>query len=86
VLEGRVGDAVTYLQASGQTPGSPVLDSFGPNMSLAKDLLERGETEAVLHYFEACRAFWKMGGDRLDAWSKEVQAGNIPNFGANLRY
>jgi hypothetical protein len=55
-------------------------------MSLAKDLLERGEVEAVLNYFESCRLFWKMGGARLDAWSKDVQAGNIPNFGANLRY
>jgi len=41
---------------------------------------------AVLAYFERCRAFWKMGGERLDAWSKEVRAGLIPNFGANLRY
>ena len=79
-------DAVTFLRASGETPGSPVLGSFGPNMSLAKDLLEHGETEAVLAYFERCRAFWKMGGERLDAWSKEVRAGLIPNFGANLRY
>ena len=55
-------------------------------MLLAKDLLERGETEAVLAYFEMCRAFWNMGGARLDAWRTEVQAGAIPNFGANLRY
>ena len=46
-------------------------------MSLAKDLLERGETEAVLAYFELCRVFWKMGGSRLDAWSHEVQAGRV---------
>jgi hypothetical protein len=84
--EGRLADAVTFLRAAGQTPGSPQLDSFGPNMSLAKDLLERGETGAVLAYFESCRAFWKMGGSRLDAWTRDVQAGSIPNFGANLRY
>jgi hypothetical protein len=86
VGEGRLADAVTFLHAAGETPGSPQLDSFGPNMSLAKDLLERGETEAVLAYFELCRMFWKLGGSRLDTWSKEVQAGSIPNFGANLRY
>lgn len=86
VREGRLAEAVTFLRASGDTPGSGVLNSFGPNMSLAKDLLERGEVEAVLNYFESCRLFWKMGGARLDAWSKDVQAGNIPNFGANLRY
>jgi hypothetical protein len=86
VREGRIADAVTFLRASSEIPGSPALDTFGPNMSLAKDLLERGETEAVLAYFELCRAFWKMGGERLDAWSNEVRAGAIPNFGANLRY
>ena len=86
VAEGRVADAVTFLRAAGKTPGSPQLDSFGPNMTLAKDLLERGERDAVLAYFEACRVFWKMGGSRLDAWRQEVQAGKVPNFGANLRY
>ena len=55
-------------------------------MSLAKDLLERGETAAVLDYFEACRVFWKMGGSQLDAWRQDVEAGRIPNFRANLRY
>ena len=86
VAEGRLADAVTLLRAAGETPGSPQLDSFGPNMSLAKDLLERGETAAVLAYFEACRRFWKLGGRQLDAWTREVEAGAIPNFGANLRY
>jgi tetratricopeptide (TPR) repeat protein len=86
VAEGRLADAATFLRAAGQTPGSPQLDSFGPNMSLAKDLLERGETASVLAYFEACRVFWKMGGSQLDAWRQDVEAGRIPNFGANLRY
>jgi hypothetical protein len=55
-------------------------------MTLAKDLLERGERDAVLAYFEACRVFWKMGGKSLDTCRQEVEAGRIPNFGANLRY
>lgn len=86
VREGRIAEAVTLLRASGETPGSPQLDSFGPNMSLAKDLLEQREIDAVLAYFESCRVFWKMGGTRLDAWIQEVKAGRVPNFGANLRY
>ena len=84
--EERIADAVNFLRASGETPGSPQLNSFGPNMSLARDLLEQGETEAVLAYFELCRVFWKMGGSRLDAWAREVRAGNLPAFGANLSY
>ncbi len=84
--EGRIGDALIFLERSGQVQGSPQLNSFGPNMSLAKDLLEAGETRAVIAYFEQCRAFWKMGGSQLDRWAADVREGRIPNFGANLRY
>jgi hypothetical protein len=84
--EGRVADAVTFLHASGDVSGSPQLNSFGPNMTLAKELLEQGETEAVLAYFESCRTFWKMGTRRLDAWTEDVRQGRVPNFAANLWY
>jgi hypothetical protein len=77
---------VKLLRASGATTGSPTLDSFGPNMLLARDLLEAGEDEAVLAYFEQCRVFWKMGGDKLDRWSQDVKDGLLPDFGANLAY
>jgi tetratricopeptide (TPR) repeat protein len=86
VREGRIVDAVGLLRASGETPGSPQLNSFGPNMSLAKDLLEQREIDAVVAYLEQCRVFWKMGGEKLDAWVREVKAGRVPNFGANLNY
>lgn len=86
VQEGRVEDGKEFLKKAGQSHGSPQMNSFGPNLSLAKDLLEKGERDAVLEYFEACRKFWKMGGDKLDKWSKEVKAGAIPDFGANLIY
>jgi len=86
LVEGRLADAERFLAAAGNTPGSPQLDSFGPNMTLARDLLERGSSAAVLAYFEQVRRFWKMGGARLDAWTIVVQAGRIPEFGANLRY
>jgi TonB family protein len=75
-----------YLIAAGQTAGSPQLNSFGPNMTLAKALLQKGDKETVLEYFSLCRAFWKMGGARLDEWSATVRGGGIPSFGANLMY
>jgi hypothetical protein len=86
VRDGKIADAVTFLERAGDIQGSPQLNSFGPNMSLAKDLLEAGETQAVLDYFERCRTFWKMGGTQLDRWAAEVRDGKIPNFAANLRY
>lgn len=86
VKEGRIDDAKEFLIKAGETPGSPQLDSFGPNMSLAKDLIEEGETKVVLEYFELCRKFWDMGSGDLDRWSKKVEAGKVPDFGANLVY
>jgi hypothetical protein len=86
VREGRIDDAKRYLIESGKTPGSPQLGSFGPNMSLAKDLLEKGEKDVVLEYFELCRMFWKMGKEDLDQWTSDVKAGKIPDFRANLVY
>ena len=47
--------------AAGATPGSPQLDSFGPNMTLAKELLEKGQPDVVLHYFALCKNFWEDG-------------------------
>lgn len=84
--EGRVEDAKKYLLAAGKSPGSPQMDTFGPNMSLAKDLLEQGENEVVVEYFTLCKSFWEMSEGRLDEWIILVQAGKIPNFGANLIY
>ena len=86
VKEGRIDDAKKHLLAAGQSPDSPQMDSFGPNMSLALDLLKLKEKDVVLEYFESCRKFWKMHADRLDQWSKDVKAGRIPDFGANLLY
>lgn len=86
VHEGRIDDAKQYLIAAGKGPGSPQMDSFGPNMSLAKDLLEKGERDIVLQYFELCRKFWTMDYGKLNEWSKEVKQGQIPDFGANLVY
>jgi hypothetical protein len=84
--EGDVERAKQYLIASGKSKGSPQLDSFGPNMSLAKELLEHGEQETVLRYFDLCRVFWNLHGDLLNQWTQEVRAGKIPEFGANLIY
>lgn len=79
-------EAGKYLLAAGRTPGSPQLDSFGPNMTLAKELLEKGEMEMVQQYLDECRKFWKMGKQQLDEWSADVRDGKTPDFRANLNY
>ena len=85
----RKGDtdaAKQHLLAAGRTPGSPQLDSFGPNMMLAKELLAAGEAETVLEYFELCGVFWAMGAPRLRRWAALVREGRTPDFRANLVY
>jgi tetratricopeptide (TPR) repeat protein len=84
--EGRIADAKDYLLASGRTPGSPQLDSFGPNMTLAKELLTKGERDVVFEYFDLCSKFWLVGQDELNAWRAAMKQGKIPEFGANLEY
>jgi tetratricopeptide (TPR) repeat protein len=82
--EGEVSVAAEQLRLSGTTPGSPQLNSFGPTMQLARALLERGQSAAVLQYLQQCRAFWRMGGTWLDLWEAKVRAGGVPNFAMNL--
>lgn len=81
---GDVAKAREHLLAAGRVPGSPGLNSFGPNMTLAKELLEKEERQVVLEYFKLCASFWK--NDKLDTWATEVRAGKVPDFGANLEY
>jgi hypothetical protein len=87
VKEGRIEEAKQYLLKAGDTTGSPVLDSFGPNMSLANDLLKKGERGTVTNYFELCHKFWSPSDNgSLNLWTEEVNAGKIPDFGGNLYF
>lgn len=79
----RSGDAklaTSELIASGEVRGSPQLNSFGPSMRLARELLKVGERDGVLVYFGLCRKFWKMGQRWIDIWEKKVTRGVVPKF------
>jgi TonB family protein len=73
--QGSVANAKQYLLESAKSSGSPQLDSFGPDLTLARELLQKGERDAVLEYISLCRTFWKMGGPKLDAMSDAVRTG-----------
>ena len=83
---GDINAAKYHLMASGRTPGSPQLDSFGPNMTLAKELLEGGERDAVVAYLNDCSHFWKMDRGKLKQWAALAEKGLVPDFGPNLSY
>jgi hypothetical protein len=75
-------------EASERVRLSPVAggqrDSFGPNMSLVKDLFEAGERQAVLTFLDECQAFWKMDRGRLKQWADQVNSSRLVDFGADL--
>ena len=82
----EAGNSILYKVnsfGSEMTFGSPQLRSFGPNMSLAKELLEVGERKIVLEYFEICRKVWS---GKIDEWAAHVRNGKVPDFGGNLKY
>jgi hypothetical protein len=78
--EGDVNVAIEELRKSGETPGSPQLNTFGPTMQLAKELLKAGHTAPVLGYLKQCRSFWHMGSTWLDLWESKALSGRVPNF------
>ena len=85
VRDGDLEAGTEHLRLFGEVEATPVRRSFGPDMSLARDLLHAGEIDAVVRFFEVCRAFWDMEDGRLDEWTRIARAGGVPDFGRSLR-
>ncbi|MGB0580939.1 MAG: hypothetical protein ACPGVU_14655 [Limisphaerales bacterium] len=92
--EGKLAAAKAYLLKAGATPGSPQLNTHGPQFLLAEELMAKGEKETVLKYLDLVAAFWanpdertsanskrvaRLHSDLLEAWKKQVSAGKIPD-------
>ena len=78
----RAGDveaAKAFLLKAGGTPGSPQLDSFGPPLTLAHDLLVRGEKDIVIRYLEMCSIFWRQR-EGIERWIALIRAGETPTL------
>jgi hypothetical protein len=80
LLDGDVARARQHLLAAGATPGSPQLNSFGPELTLANDLLAAGERDAVLEYLALCERFWEHRASALRRWRSEIEAGGTPEL------
>ncbi len=90
--EGKLADAKAHLLKAGATPGSPQLNSFGPQLQLARELLEKGEKEAVLQYLVLVSKFSASDNEELAlgkqvsneyaaliaGWKREIAEGKIP--------
>jgi hypothetical protein len=58
--QGKVEEARKQLRQAGQTPGSPQLNSFGPQFDLARELLKHGEPadrDAVIAFLDDVARF-----------------------------
>jgi hypothetical protein len=55
---GSTAEAVAYLHRAAATRGSPQLATFGPQLRLARELLEAGHVAAVRAFLVSVRGFW----------------------------
>jgi hypothetical protein len=82
----QIEDAKKFLLKAGNTKGSPQLSTYGPNMMLARALLERGEKNVVIEYLGLLKNVWEDNDGRLDSWIAAIRGGGEPYFGNNLLY
>lgn len=78
--DGNIDEAVKYLLASGKSTGSPQLDTFGPELDLANELLKLGKKEEVKAYLLDISSFWEMDDGSVDRWVKEIANGELPEL------
>jgi len=64
--KGDLVEAKRHLMASITMPASIKNASFQPNMTLAQELYDAGEKDAVIQFLEASRALWKFDRGRID--------------------
>jgi hypothetical protein len=77
---GDLDAAAQYLLEAGRSAGSPQLDSFGPQLDLANELLRRGRRNEVRAYLAGVRSFWATGTDVLDGWIAQIDQGSTPDL------
>lgn len=75
-----VAGAPAYLLSSAATKGWPEFRRSGPNLTLAKRLLNRGERDAVVDFLEICKGLWTDGRTRLEQWQAIIRAGSEPEW------
>jgi hypothetical protein len=86
LAEGNKDRAKTHLIESARVSPTPVLQSFGPSMQLAHELLQLGERQVVIDYLNMCASFWKPPDHICEKWIYAIVHGELPDFGPNLAY
>jgi hypothetical protein len=73
-----IPSAKKFLLAASQSPGSPQLDTFGPDFSLADALLKLGAANEVLDYLRGIKQFWEMDYGVIQIWIAQIESGKRP--------
>ena len=72
--------AAANLAAAAKVVPSPGLAAAGPDLSLAAELLAKGDRSAVREYLVACQQVWPGGRERLKGWVAALDAGGTPEL------
>jgi hypothetical protein len=76
VREGNLEEAKQQLMLSIDLSPDSAMRSFGPNTSLALDLLLKGENTSVLTFLDGCARFWKE--EPIQIWKSKINANKMP--------
>lgn len=80
------------LAYAAKAAGDAPLSSYGPNLSLALEVLKHGDQQSgqvVIQFLDEIKVFWNIDPTHYDEWKPQISAGEIPNFmaaGSNLYY
>ena len=80
VKHGNVEVASQYLLNAGKSTGSPQLDTFGPELDLANELLKQGAVEPVKEYLRDIKRFWRLDQGQVAKWLASIDKGERPEL------
>jgi peroxiredoxin len=83
LAHGDVAEAQARLRASLDVAESTDFRFAGPDMTLAGDLADAGERDAVISYLESSREFWPHDRGLVDHYIKSIKAGKKREAFAN---
>ena len=75
--------AKRYLFEAVTAPTAQTAEQVGLDTSVVQVLLQRGERDSVLQYFEQGRHLWPVGNGQINRWQNLIRAGRMPNFTPN---
>lgn len=80
---GDIDAAAQFLLLAGKSTGSPQLNTFGPQLILANELLKQGRVAEVKTYLQDIKSFWEGDRGRVDAWLTALDKGDQPDLDRN---